>query len=454
MEAKSFLHSLTIHKDLCIGCSHCVSVCPTEALRVKNGKSNLIDNQCVDCGECMRVCPTTAIKISQDDFNEIYGYKYRIALIPAIFIAQFPDETPIELIYTAILKLGFTHVYEAEHGVEILKKALPEYQEQHFNQKPLLSIFCPAIVRLIQVRFPSMVDQLVLQKPPFEIAATFIQKELIEIGATHDEIGIFYVTPCAAKTISIKDPVGNYTSPITGSINMDALFNRTFTLIKKGQLEIDPNVKVSLPSADCITYPLTRGELKLTKGKCLAIDEIHNVINFLDKVESEEIKGIDYLELRACDESCADGVLTVTNKFLTTERLQKLALKIKDKTFDNIQNETHFKPILSRSEYLMEQLVIDKVSPRSMMKLDDDIDEAILKMEKINEIFLKLPRVDCTMCGAPNCKSLAVDIVNGKASIEHCIFIQKMMEENGQLTSNETVEKFIDIWGVQKIKNK
>lgn len=451
MEAKSFLHSLTIHKDLCIGCSHCVSVCPTEALRVKNGKSNLIDNQCVDCGECMRVCPTTAIKILQDDFNEIYGFKYRIALIPSIFIGQFPDEIPVELIYTAILKLGFTHVFEAEHGVELLKKALPEYQQNSTEIKPLFSVFCPAIVRLIQVRFPSLVDQLVLQKPPFELAATFVQKDLKVKGAKIDEIGIFYVTPCAAKTISIKDPVGNYTSPITGSINMDVLFNRTYTLIKKGQLEIDPNVKVCLPSPDCMTYPLTGGEINIAKGNCYAIDGIHNVIDFLEKVENEEIKGLDYLELRACDESCADGVLTVKNKFLTVNRIKKLSQKI-----DVNQNciNAPFNSILSQSEYLSKHIAMDKVLPRSMMKLDDNIDEALIKMEKINDIFLKLPKVDCTMCGAPNCKSFAVDIVNGKSSIEHCIFIQKMMEENGELTSNETVEKFIDIWGEQKINKK
>lgn len=449
MEAKFFLHSLKINKELCIGCSHCVSVCPTEALRVKNGKSMLLENQCVDCGECMRACPTTAIKISNDDFDEIYGFKYRVALIPAVFIGQFPDEISLNLIYSAILKLGFTHVYEAEQGVEILKKALPAYQNQTQDAKPLLSIFCPAIVRLIQVRFPSLVDSLVLQKPPFEIAALFVQKELILAGAQQDEIGIFYITPCAAKTIAIKDPVGNYTSPVTGAINMDLFFNRTYALIRKGGLEIDPGIYVSLPSMESILYPLTRGELAITKGRCLAIDEIHNVISFLDKVESDEVKGIDYLELRACDESCANGVLTVRNKFLTVERLHHLVQSSKD--LNQSDAKPQFRPIVNQESYLIENIAIDKVLPRDMMKLDDNIDMAIQKMEKVNDILNRLPRVDCTLCGAPNCKSLAVDIMNGKATIEHCIFIQKMMEEKGELTSIETAAKFKDIWGINKL---
>jgi ArsR family metal-binding transcriptional regulator len=84
------------------------------------------------------------------------------------------------------------------------------------------------------------------------------------------------------------------------------------------------------------------------------------------------------------------------------------------------------------------------------MKLDDNIDIALQKMGKVNDILNRLPRVDCTLCGAPNCKSLAVDIMNGTSTIEHCIFIQKMMEEKGELTSRETAIKFKDIWGVKK----
>jgi ferredoxin len=405
-----------------------------------------MENQCVDCGDCMRACPTKAINISNDDFDEIYGYKYRVALIPAVFIGQFPDEISINLIYSAILKLGFTHIYESEQGVEILKNALPDYQNKNKDSKPLLSIFCPAIVRLIQVRFPSLVDNLVLQKPPFEIAATFVQKELIDAGAQKEEIGIFYITPCAAKTIAIKDPVGNYKSPVTGAINMDVFFNRTYTLISKGGLEIDPNVHVDLPSIESVLYTLTKGELSVAKGKCLAIDEIHNVISFLDKVESEEIKGIDYLELRACDESCANGVLTVRNKFLAVDRLQNL---IKESHGLNQPNtRPQFRPIIEQSDYLIKNIDIDKVLPRDMIKFDDNIDIALQKMEKVNDILNLLPKVDCTLCGAPNCKSFAIDIMNEKSTIEHCIFIQKMMEEKGELTRKETTVKFKDIWGI------
>ena len=52
-------------------------------------------------------------------------------------------------------------------------------------------------------------------------------------------------------------------------------------------------------------------------------DEIHNVIDILEKIENDELTDIDFLELRACDHSCAGGALVVNNRFLTIERLRK-----------------------------------------------------------------------------------------------------------------------------------
>ncbi len=440
---KNFFHTLEIDKELCIGCSYCVSVCPTEAFRVRNGKSVLISNQCVDCGKCALVCPTEAINFTQDDFEHIFNYKYRVALIPSIFIGQFPENIPVNLIYNAIKKVGFTHIYGAGNSVTIIKDELHKYQKNH-TEKPLISSFCPAIVRLIQVRFPLLVDNLILQKTPLDLSVQFVNKELTEQGIDSNDIGIFYITPCAAKTVALKDPVGSYEIPIAGTINMNVLYNKTYGYITRKEVEETEQLYETNLSSEGILYSLTGGEKHLAKGKSFAIDGIHNVINFLEKIEDEEITGIDFLELRACDESCAGGVHTTNNKFLTTDKLKNLANN-KQKDIKNIN--PCFAPIISRRKELTKNMSTGKILPRSMMKLDDNVHEAFKKMQEINDILKKLPNVDCTMCGAPNCKSLAKDIVQGKATIEHCIFIQKQMEEKGSITPDESAEKFRSVWG-------
>jgi Na+-translocating ferredoxin:NAD+ oxidoreductase RNF subunit RnfB len=65
-----------------------------------------------------------------------------------------------------------------------------------------------------------------------------------------------------------------------------------------------------------------------------------------------------------------------------------------------------------------------------MMKLDENMNVAINKMRRVDEIMHCLPGIDCGVCGAPNCRALAEDIVQNSAVIDQCIFIQKNFERN------------------------
>lgn len=444
----NFHHALKIREDLCIGCSHCMNICPTEAIRVKNGKSVLFGDRCVDCGECFRVCPVSAIIIDHDDFNNIFDYNYRVALVPAVFNGQFPEEISLRQIFSVLLDIGFTHVYEVENGVEILVEAINETSRVQPDKKPLISSFCPAIVRLIQVKFPALVDNIMLLKPPLDISALHIRKEFQEKGIPAEETGIFYITPCAAKIAAIKDPVGESSSAITGVINMDILFNKVYRQVKQKN-----NQSCALPSGsklskEAMCWTLTNGEAPRVNGRSLAIDEIKNVIEFLEKLENDEISDIDFLELRACDESCAGGVLTISNRFLTAERLRDHSEN--HPSNPELQQADTINPIAQNKQYLKENLSIDKVNPRSIMKLDENMSEAMKKMEKVNRIMQILPMVDCGICGAPSCQALAQDIVQGNGNIRHCIFIQKILEQKGELSLDDSVKIMQEIWGYGK----
>ena len=51
------LHSVQLNRDLCVGCTNCIKKCPTEAIRVRDGKAQNRRDRCIDCGECIRACP-------------------------------------------------------------------------------------------------------------------------------------------------------------------------------------------------------------------------------------------------------------------------------------------------------------------------------------------------------------------------------------------------------------
>ena len=221
-----FKHSLKVNDYLCAGCTTCMRTCPTGAIRIRGGKAVINDNKCVDCGECMKICPHKAIYIKQDDFQLIENYGYKVCLVPTTFIGQFEEKYKTKAIYSCLKRLGFTHIYEVEHGVEFMVDLYKEYMEEHPEIRTFISPYCPAVIRLIQVRFPSLVDNIIRLKSPLDLAARVILKRLMDEGARRESIGIFYVTPCAAKIASVKYPVSQQDTCIAGVINMDFLYNK------------------------------------------------------------------------------------------------------------------------------------------------------------------------------------------------------------------------------------
>ncbi len=448
---KEFHHALKIREDVCIGCTHCMKVCPTEAIRIKNGKAVLSNNRCVDCGECFRACPVLAIIIEQDDFDKIFSYPIRVALVPSVFIGQFPKTISTEQIYSELMGLGFTHIYEIEHSVDILADQINPYMDDHDDSKPVISSFCPAIVRLIQVKFPALVENILLLKAPLDIAAIYNKKKFSDLGYKEDEIGLFYITPCAAKIAAIKSPVGDEKSDVTGVINMNTLYNKVYSGIKQNDKETCPVPTRKFLSPQNILWTLTRGESENAKGRSIAVDGIHNVIEFLDKLENEDLPHFDFLEMRACDESCAGGVLISGNRFLTVRRLHLRAEAAARKIIRGIEPE---EDILTEKSFLLANIRVAKVKPRSIVKLDDDMLEAMKKMKKVHELLRHLPLVDCGTCGSPKCASLAEDVVQGNANIAQCIFVQKLLEKRKIFTKEESHQVLENIWGKEKFENK
>lgn len=439
---KDIYHSLKVIDEICIGCTLCMTVCPTSAIRIKKGKARIYNDKCIDCGMCLKECPHQAIIVNQDDFNQIYRYKYRVALIPTILIGQFSKNLAEEKILSLIKDIGFTHYFEVDNVVDLLIEETQKYQNKHKQTRPLISAFCPAIVRLIQTRFPSLIDNIVRLKPAIDIAAMYYRKKLQNRGIKDEDIGVFYVTPCAAKIAAIKNSDNNN---INGVINMDFIYNKIRLSLENEDNPYDTSESKEITlSHSGYNWSLTNGEIHHFNGRCLAIDEIHNVMEFLEALENEQIINVDYLELRACDESCASGVLTTENRFVSTERIRtrsELNPK-KDQRSDELI-ELHY-----LKQYLIDNIKSEKVEAKPTMQLDEDMFEALKKMEKVQKILKVLPQIDCGVCGAPRCKDLAIDIVKGKAKTIQCIFIQRNILREHLMDNSDTFDITDKVWGI------
>ena len=431
-----FHHALKVVDDLCIGCTHCMTACPTQAIRVRDGKAVIIEERCVDCGNCCKACPVSAILIEQDDFEEIFNYEIRIALVPTVFIGQFPSAIKAGEVFGGLKSLGFTHVVEIDSVVDMVQEGYDNFLEDYKGEKPAISTFCPAIVRLIQVRFPSLVDHLVGVKPPSDVAAIHYRSQMEKEGVEAGKIGIFYVTPCAAKIASIKSPVGEDSSPVNGVINMEYLYNKLLHLIMNKEVKVVAEPDTGGLTSKGILWSLTRGESEHQKGRCLAVDGIRNVTEFLERLEESEESNIDFLELRACDESCAGGVLISGNRFLTVERLNSRAGNAREKSRG-----------FSEGSFDSNLYALAAIEPRSMLILDHDRRVAIEKISKLEELLKVLPGIDCAACGSPTCRVLAEDIVQGRAEATWCIFLQELYIRDKRLSLEDADKINGHIWG-------
>ncbi len=407
-----FFHSVILDKDKCKGCTNCLKRCPTEAIRLHNGKARIISERCIDCGECIRICPHHAKKVKADPISIINGWKYKIALPAPSLFGQFNNLHNIDIILTGLKNIGFDYVFEVSRGAELISDATKKMIADKNVKKPIISSACPAVVRLIKVCFPELCKLVLPINSPMETSAMIAKKEAFKkTGIPIKDIGAFFITPCPAKVTEIKDPLGKDISSVDGSIAMSDIFKTLSKNIDKLKPE---NIKsLSKSGFVGIGWATTEGESNATmSSNYLAADGIENVIRVLDEVEGNRIRDIDFIELNACSGGCVGGVLTIENPYIAKTRIKGLK-KYLPSSLNNINGK-----IPNNMRWNKEL----KFSP--VLNLSDNLEEAMQMMEDIDKLCELLPGLDCGSCGAPSCKALAEDIVKKQSSINDCIFVK------------------------------
>lgn len=415
-----YFHSVTLDRDKCRGCTNCIKHCPTEAIRVRNGKAVIIKERCIDCGECIRICPYHAKKAVTDPFDSIWAYEYKIALPAPSLYGQFGPSYTRERILKGLLGLGFDHIFEVARAAEIVTMATQKYLSNPDLIKPLISSACPAVVRLIQVRFPSLIDRLIKIKSPMEVAAVLAKNEAMKKGIPAEKIGAFFISPCAAKVTSVKAPYENSRSDVDGVLAIKDIYVPLLEQMKKQKNNRD--IGLDLSGSVGVSWAGSGGESSaLIEGRYIAVHGIGNVNAILEQTVKEGFEDIDFIEALACPEGCLGGPLVAENPFVAKANLRNEAAKAPA----GIRQA----PLGDDQQYIWESTV----EYRPILKLDDDMLKALEKMQKIDELSGILPGLDCGACGAPSCRALAEDIVMGNAILTDCIV--KLREKVDELES-------------------
>ena len=414
-------HSVCLEENRCKGCTTCMRYCPTQAIRVQNGKARILKDLCIDCGECVRRCPYHAKKVISDSLKKLGDYKYNIALPAPAFCGQFSKAEEIDVVLTALKKLGFDEVFEVARGAEVITAKVKELLNQKGREKPVISSACPAVVRLIAVRFPSLADKIIPLTSPMEAAAQMARKEaILKTGLKDEDIGVFFITPCPAKVTAVKQPLALLKSAVSGVISIKDVYSKLAHVLSG----IDKVERISKAGGDGIRWARSGGEAEaLGIDNYIAVDGIHNVIKMLEALEDEKLGDVDFIEALACPSGCTGGPLNVEIDFVANSRLRKLTKNIEKNDVEVDKDIT-----------LFWDKIID-YKPSS--PLDSDMAVAMRKMALMEEIYNRLPQLDCGSCGSPSCRDFAEDIVRGKAQEKDCIF---RLREKIELVAKEITE--------------
>ncbi len=413
-----YFHSVTLDASKCKGCINCVKRCPTEAIRVKDGKAMIIKERCIDCGECIRVCPHHAKKAVFDKLSMLKDFEYNIALPAPSLYGQFNNLDNIDYVLNGLLDIGFDTVFEVARGAELVSEFTRKYLEKEDCIKPLISTACPAVVRLIRVRFPKLIPHLLPVHTPVEIAAEIARREAIEkTGLPTEKIGVFFISPCPAKVTSMHQPLGAGSCSIDGVLAISDVYKPLLSAMNK----ITQPKSLNECGLTGISWAYTGGEATaLLKNHYLAADGMEAVIKILEEIEDEKLRDLDFVELGACVNGCVGGCLTIENPYVAKTRVRELR-KYMPVSCNHIKDYT-----LKDQDFLWDTAI--EYDP--VLQLAPDLLQAMMKMQETQKIEEKLPGIDCSACGSPSCHAFAEDVVVGRAKMSDCLINLKNQLED------------------------
>lgn len=408
-----YKHSVSLDATKCKGCTTCLRRCPTQAIRIRNGKACINPNLCIDCGECIRHCPYKAKRASFDEWDSLDHSKYLIALPAPSLFGQFANLDDTDYLLQGLINLGFNDVFEVAKAAEMVTDYTRTYmQRMGMSHAPFISTACPVVVRLISLRFPSLRSKMVPISPPIELAGKLAKqralKEHPELGP--DDIKTVFISPCPAKVSWVKNTPADKECYVDYVVSMSDIYFRVLSKMDRSKI---PDV-TSESGMIGMSWSSSGGEASaLMNDHYLAADGIENIIRVLDDIEMGHFPDLKFVEMNACPGGCVGGVMAVENPYIARVRIRAL-----QRYMPVAQNHV----ILTENEPIpSEVMTVEPGEYSSAEILGADRMQSFRMMAEIERIYKLLPGMDCGSCGAPTCRAHAEDVVRHESRLDDCV---------------------------------
>jgi len=406
-------HGIRISKEACKGCVNCIKTCPTEAMRVINGKVRIMEERCIGCGECLRSCRHRALSLKEGDWDFLANKRSLAVVADPALCFQFPWGPYPDVLAQVLRNMGFDPIFN-ECALAYDLTALAEARHLDNNSEktgPVISTYCPAVVRLIQIKFQELIPHLSPVENPLEVSI-----DLWRARHMKHNVPAALVAPCPARIAMVEDPVGRDTSSADYVISVTRMAREI--LVGSRNVAHMGNPPDGLASR-WVTWASLGGESACIEKfaqkpvRSLTVSGMRNVIDLLQELELGRLKGVDFVEARACNFGCIGGIANVESRFIAFQKLKMLNPPEPAKEEIELLEELYEADIWRLQEI---------IAPVEQTPLGKGLAKAMEKLEELHSVYAELPHLDCGTCGRPTCRVMAEDIVKGEGSLEDCVF--------------------------------
>jgi len=364
---------LRVAASRCTGCLRCLRACPTEALRVRGGRPQVLEHLCFGCGACLAACPAGALTLEgvEETLDRVAG---TTLIVPAALLSQFGARFGPGRVLATLAALGVAEVWVQEHWEQALREAVAAVAREEGRPWPVLSPVCPAVVSLVEMRFPSLIRHLAPFASPVEAAVS-------EAAGRDAAVAV----GCPAQCSVLAASRGRLRGIVASSLLVQAVRRQA---AEGGRGDASPRV----PRPEAVGE---RGE------DVLRVTGARRVIAALEEAENGLLADVPVLELLACEEGCFGSPLLRGEPAVARWRWAGASGAARPAA-RAIRRERAF-------------------AARRGLRLDEDMARAIAKLAEMDRLLRELPGRDCGLCGAPTCRALAEDIVLGRADAAACL---------------------------------
>ena len=419
----------------CRRCYSCVRNCPVKAIKVENGQAKVVDEFCISCGHCVRVCSQDA-KYIQDDRDaalRLASTGRAVLILAPSFVAEFSNHDPGVVVAAGHL-LGFPRVVEVAWGAERVTQEYIKFLGESPRSRGTIATPCPAVVNLVQKRFPNLIPRLAPIVSPMIATGKMIR------ALWGQDTPVVFVGPCVAK----KSEVGDHS--VSGAVDLALTFREFRQLLDQCGIRLD---RLSPEPPDAFhprlgrLYPISGGLLKsaaiqadILENDIVVVEGKDNCLEFLELMSKKKIDP-EFVDMLFC-EGCINGPI------MTTPLVGYARRKV---VVDFVRQRD--KSLISGPGYASQEEFPEIDARRSFR--DQSVKLQHPTELQIREILAELGKtrpedeLNCGACGYPTCREKAIAVFRGLAENKMCLpyLISELEKTNEELAALKDYNKNI-----------